>query len=111
MRFGWRLRMSGDDRVMPRGAEYPVKMTGFPVGLAASPEQQLVCLGSADSSWGRLCDLRWGWIWRRSPLNAAVLPWDFLPRTSRGMTTPISRPVFMPTPRHNPNPASIARPR
>jgi len=103
--------MSGDDHVMPRGDESKVKMTGFPVVSVESHEKQLVCLGYADSSWGWLCDLRWSWICRRSPMNAAVLPWDFLPRTSRGMTTPISRPVFMPTPRHNPNPATKARPR
>jgi hypothetical protein len=104
-------RRAGKWGLMPRGAESPVKLTSYPVMSAETHEKQLVCLGSADSSWGWLCDLRWGWIWRRSPVNEAVLPWDFLPRTSRGMTTPISRPVSMPTPRHNPNPTSIARPR
>jgi hypothetical protein len=64
--------MSGDDHVMPRGDESSVKMTGFPVVNAESPENQLVCLGSADSSWGWLCDLRWSWIWRRSPVDAAA---------------------------------------
>jgi hypothetical protein len=44
------------DHVMPPEDKSRVKMTGFPVMIAASHEQQLVCLGSADSSWGWLCD-------------------------------------------------------